>query len=140
MYLCLIPDSVSAAGIQQNRGILEPILEEETDEEEQARWSLQSYETNDSTTTSSGSCDSVVQLAEVNFLPGLFRGPTEDQDTVSERDFLCPPKRRRQDFLADTFQTPSCLKVNHKIRFDSFEPDYHKKRYICDTQNSGSAT
>ena len=107
---------------------MEPILEE-TDEE--AAWSLQSYETTaSSTTTSSGdSCDSVVQLAEVNFL--LTRN-LDDTDTVSERDFLCPPKRRKQDQLtqlfADSFTTPSCLKVNPKIRFDSFEPDYHKKR------------
>lgn len=105
--------------------ILEPILEEETDEE--AGWSLRSYET---TTSSGDSCESVVQLAEVNFLPGLFR--VDDQDTVSERDFLCPPKRRKQEvttLFAESFNTPpSSLKVNQRYRFDSFEPDYHKKR------------
>lgn len=120
----LIPDPVSA--VQQSRGsfILEPILEEETDEEEQARWSLQSYE---SSTSSGDSCDSVVQLAKVNFLPGA-RNTIDDTDTVSERDFLCPAKRRKQELFADSFNIPSCLKVNNKIRFDSFEPDYHKKR------------
>lgn len=129
MYLSLIPDTAVSA-TQPNRGILEPILEEDTDEEEQAKWSLQSYETSDSTTSSGDSCDSVVQLAEVNFLPGLLRSAQDEGDTVSERDFLCPPKRRRQELLlGETLALPpSCLKVSHKIRFDSFEPDYHKKR------------
>lgn len=137
----LIPDTTSsvaaaAASIQQNR-ILEPILEEDSDEDDQARWSLQSYETNASTSSSSGSgdsCESVVQLAEVNFLPGgLLRNPVDDTDTVSERDYLCPPKRRKHELstlFADSFTPANCLKVNpHKIRFDSLEPDYHKKRY-----------
>lgn len=136
----LIPDTTSsaaaAASIQQNR-ILEPILEEDSDEDDQARWSLQSYETNASTSSSSGSgdsCESVVQLAEVNFLPGgLLRNPVDDTDTVSERDYLCPPKRRKHELstlFADSFTPANCLKLNpHKIRFDSLEPDYHKKRY-----------
>lgn len=124
--LGLIPDTTTSVQ-QQNRSILEPILEEDSDEEEQAAWSLQSYETNASTTTTSSSgdsCDSVVQLAEVNFLPGgLLRNPLDDTD---ERDFLCPAKRRKHDF----FDSLANLKVNlHKIRFDSLEPDYHKKRY-----------
>lgn len=125
--LGLIPDTTTSVQ-QQNRSILEPILEEDSDEEEQAAWSLQSYETNASTTTSTSSsgdsCDSVVQLAEVNFLPGgLLRNPLDDTD---ERDFLCPAKRRKHDF----FDSLANLKVNlHKIRFDSLEPDYHKKRY-----------
>lgn len=127
--LCLFPDPLA---VGQNRGILEPILEE-TDEEEHAAWSLQSYETNASSTSSSSgdSCDSVVQLAEANFLPGILRNNiAEDalEDTVSERDFFCPPKRRKQELFAESFNTPGCLKVNPRIRFESFEYDHHKKR------------
>lgn len=117
--LGLIPDTT--ASVQQQNRILEPILEEDSDEEEQAAWSLQSYESTTTTSSSGDSCDSVVQLAEVNFLHGgLLRNPLDDTD---ERDFLCPAKRRKHDLF-------DSLKVNlHKIRFDSLEPDYHKKRY-----------
>lgn len=153
--LCVfcIPDG-SGGGGPQTRAALEPILEEESDDEAGCDGDFWS---NGSGSSGSSDTGSVVQLAEANFITGVPYSPPEETDSVSsERDFLCPPKRRRQELshhsvfntallaksdqsadssggggpLAPTLISSSVKFSPHKIRFDALvdEPDYHKKR------------
>lgn len=106
-----IPDTSTSSSNSQNRGTLEPILEESDNEDEvgyasetsSSSGSSSNNNSNDDSDDDDSSGGSVVQLAEVNFLPGLLLDIAVDAadtaveaETLSERDYLCPPKRRRQ--------------------------------------------
>lgn len=88
MCVFCIPDGGSGPQIRA----LEPIIEESDDETgcDGEFWS------HDDSSSGSGT-GSVVQLAEANFLTGVPYSPPEEIDSESERDFLCPPKRRKQE-------------------------------------------
>lgn len=108
----------------QSRIILEPILEETSDDDEETKelWSISQYETSWSSSSDTGS---VIKLDSFG----------QEADCISERDFLCPPKRRRHewtDVLAESTPKRSGNRdvTGQKIRLDALldEPDFHKRR------------
>ncbi|XP_055697054.1 uncharacterized protein LOC129798103 isoform X2 [Phlebotomus papatasi] len=109
----------------QSRIILEPILEETSDDDEETKelWSISQYETSWSSSSDTGS---VIKLDSFG----------QEADCISERDFLCPPKRRRHewtDVLAESTPKRSGNRdvTGQKIRLDALldEPDFHKRRF-----------
>ncbi|XP_059612211.1 uncharacterized protein LOC132258764 isoform X2 [Phlebotomus argentipes] len=109
----------------QSRIILEPILEETSDDDEEAKelWSISQYETSWSSSSDTGS---VIKLDSFG----------QEADCISERDFLCPPKRRRHEW-SDVLTEGMAKKggnrdvTGQKIRLDALldEPEYHKRRF-----------
>ncbi|XP_055696675.1 uncharacterized protein LOC129797850 isoform X2 [Lutzomyia longipalpis] len=102
------------------RIILEPILEETSDDDEETKelWSISQYETSWSSSSDTGS---VIKLDAFN----------PDADCISERDFLCPPKRRRHEWN-DALSAKKCgNSAGQKVQLDALldEPDFHKRRY-----------
>ncbi|GAB0091944.1 hypothetical protein DMENIID0001_068650 [Sergentomyia squamirostris] len=103
----------------QSRIILEPILEETSDDDEETKelWSISQYETSWSSSSDTGS---VIKLDSFG----------QEADCISERDFLCPPKRRRHEW-GDVLAESTPKRYDHKVRVDTLldEPDFHKRRF-----------
>lgn len=94
--------------LSSSRGMLETIVEETSDEEENGIYSGK-WSGSDSFSSGSSETGSVVrvdvahgkiQSITVHFLINtrqFFVLDHDNQDAISERDFICPPKRRKQE-------------------------------------------
>lgn len=94
--------------LSSSRGMLETIVEETSDDEENGLYSGK-WSGSDSFSSGSSETGSVVR---VDVAPGKHHSTSmqsnftkifisildqDNQDTISERDFICPPKRRKQE-------------------------------------------
>ncbi|CRK91009.1 CLUMA_CG004697, isoform A [Clunio marinus] len=74
--------------LSSSRGMLETIVEETSDDEENGLYSG-NWSGSDSFSSGSSETGSVVRVDVTH--------DQDNQDAISERDFICPPKRRRQE-------------------------------------------
>ncbi|KAH8375700.1 hypothetical protein KR009_002632, partial [Drosophila setifemur] len=97
--------------LSNSRQALEPIIEETSEDEEHAQKGSMSLHKEDSSFSSSTKCESCTVICiEV----------TRDIDTISERDFFCPPKRQRRCQEADQPQNVDeivqlCRPLQHDV-------------------------
>lgn len=92
--------------LSSSRGMLETIVEETSDDEENGLYSGQ-WSGSDSFSSGLSETGSVVRVDVAHGEPLKFAkiGPInfesvldhDNQDAISERDFICPPKRRKQE-------------------------------------------
>ncbi|XP_055901818.1 uncharacterized protein LOC129938349 isoform X2 [Eupeodes corollae] len=100
-------DQQDAIYLSSSRPMLEPIMEETSEDEESIQNSWSQFE-NNSTWSSESETGSVIRI-ELN----------RDTDSISERDFACPAKRpRRDEFLIGGLLTcqPTILDDNQLLR------------------------
>lgn len=95
--------------LSSSRGMLETIVEETSDDEENGFYSAK-WSGSDSFSSGSSETGSVVRVdvangeRHLNSSSDLWTKANsiaildqDNQDTISERDFICPPKRRKQE-------------------------------------------
>ncbi|XP_037959158.1 uncharacterized protein LOC119688557 [Teleopsis dalmanni] len=85
--------------LSNSRQILEPIMEETSEDEERAQNSWTQYEQSNHFWSSAESETGSVIRIELN----------KDPDSISERDFVCPPKRPRHCEEVQSQQLPNSL-------------------------------
>ncbi|XP_033151225.1 uncharacterized protein LOC117135175 isoform X5 [Drosophila mauritiana] len=103
-----------AVYLSSSRQMLEPILEETSEDEERARSSFIVSLDHRSTLWSSTESEtgSVLRIETI-----------KDVDAVSERDFVCPPKRPRRSHDLNSGQIPEdCVQLRRPM---SYDPEYH---------------
>ncbi|EDW49743.1 GM16159 [Drosophila sechellia] len=103
-----------AVYLSSSRQMLEPILEETSEDEERARSSFIVSPDHRSTLWSSTESEtgSVLRIETI-----------KDVDAVSERDFVCPPKRPRRSHDLNSGQIPEdCVQLRRPM---SYDPEYH---------------
>ncbi|XP_031624183.1 probable serine/threonine-protein kinase DDB_G0282963 isoform X2 [Contarinia nasturtii] len=111
----------------QRSAMLEPIIEETSDDDDVSCGHVWTH--NENQWSSESDAGSVIRVELI-----------QEADTISERDFACPPKRRKQEENdEDTLLKKSTsLNDDYKYRIDLLEPtnaDAFTKRFCIDPVN-----